>query len=144
MKQRVDVRKCSRCNLKILCKDKALHLEEAHGIAAPVCGICGKKFAFQNRLWLHQRTAHMKERNINCKVCGKKFFDNHGLKRHMLVHGKIRAFCCKVCGKTFKRNGNLVVHVRIHTGERPHVCKICNVGFIESRGLKLHNAKHHP
>lgn len=144
LKQRIEERKCPKCNIKVPASARAFHLEEVHGIPAPKCGICNKKFPFHNRLWLHQRSTHMREKNVLCKICGKQFFDNHGLKRHMATHAKERPFFCKVCSKRFNWKSNLDVHVRIHTGEKPHVCKVCGAAFIESRGLKCHIAKHHP
>lgn len=143
LKVRVEARKCPHCDLKIPANLRAFHLEDEHSIPAPTCGICAKRFAFQNKLWLHQKSTHMREKNVTCQVCNKDFFDNHGLKKHMASHLTERVYECNVCGKKFNWKSNLDAHLKIHTGRKPHQCKICGIAFAESRTLKCHIAKRH-
>lgn len=142
LKQRTDS-KCRICNENLQRYSKAFHLEEVHGIPAPTCGICGKKFPFTNYLMLHQRNVHMREKNFKCTICSHSFFDNHGLQQHQLKHSEERKYKCQICDKKFTWLKNLRVHERIHTGIKPYTCKICSTGFAENKGLKRHIMKYH-
>ena len=47
-----------------------------------------------------------------CHICGKVFFRNDNVKRHMLSHRGEKKFKCPTCGKNFARADNLVRHIR--------------------------------
>lgn len=62
----------------------------------------------------------------------------------MTVFSGDKRHVCDVtgCGKRFYREDELRRHVRTHTGERPYVCKVCGRGFQRSDHLKLHSTTH--
>lgn len=82
------------------------------------CDICGEVFDRIHSLKTHLNTAHLDLSDFKCKICGRRFGLELGLKQHMKNHqpGK---YPCKICGKLFKKKSTLVVHDRTHTGEKP-------------------------
>lgn len=75
------------------------------------CDVCHKIFTRNNKLLMHKRRVHLKEKNIACDECGLQFFNVDGLARHKLSHGDQRPFQCAVCKRTFRRRRALVTHV---------------------------------
>lgn len=135
---------CPYCDKSIPTWKKLLHFDEAHGIEAPTCGVCGKKFRLPSVLLAHQKNAHMKERDFACDVCDLKFFSNSLLKKHSRKHSGDRRFVCDVCSKGFVWKNNLIAHMLIHTGFKPKVCKFCNETFAQTASLSYHMVKRHP
>ena len=48
------------------------------------CDLCGKIFLKTN-LRRHKETVHLKLKNYECNVCGRKFGEKGHMRRHMLV-----------------------------------------------------------
>lgn len=57
---------------------KLSHSQDVNGYYT--CHICDKKVTQAASLRAHIRNIHLKERNVLCTVCGKKFFDNLTMK----------------------------------------------------------------
>ena len=72
------------------------HLEK-HALEKPFkCDICGVRFANQAGQKRHKLRLHeTKVKTHSCDKCGKQFFDKHDLKRHVKVHTRE----CPKCGK---------------------------------------------
>lgn len=136
-------KKCAHCLLKLPRKKILYHMNEAHGISMPTCGICGLRTLKESVLVRHQRNVHLKERNIVCNVCQKCFYTQSHLQDHMITHNQIKLFKCEVCSKSFARKECFKTHQRLHTGEKPFACKFCSAAFASRASLKFHNRTHH-
>ncbi|XP_028028717.1 zinc finger protein 233-like isoform X3 [Bombyx mandarina] len=143
LKRRPKNRKCPHCDQRIPGHLRAYHLADAHGIPAPTCGICGKRYRYNCHLVQHQKKVHMGEKSAVCGVCDKGFFNDVSLKLHMMTHSDERKHECGHCGRRFRWESNLKDHVKIHTGDKSHVCRICEKGFIQKSTLKQHLTRVH-
>ncbi|XP_028163020.1 zinc finger protein 530-like isoform X8 [Ostrinia furnacalis] len=143
LKRRPRERKCPHCPQKVPGYLRAYHLEEIHGIPAPSCGVCQKRFRFPCEVLNHQRKVHLVERTATCDVCDKEFFDGLSLKSHMLTHGNLRRFKCDFCGQQFRWKNNLKDHILVHMGVKQYSCKICNKAFVQKSSVKQHTLRNH-
>jgi KRAB domain-containing zinc finger protein len=143
LKRRPRERKCPHCDQKVPGHLRAYHLEEMHGIPAPKCGICEKRFRFPYYVLQHHKKVHMGERMVTCDVCDKSFFDNVTLKSHMLTHSQARKFQCDFCRREFRWKNNLKDHILIHMGEKRYLCKLCGKAYAQKSSLKKHAMRNH-
>ncbi|KAL4217625.1 hypothetical protein ACF0H5_022367 [Mactra antiquata] len=79
---------------------------------------------------------------IYCSVCSKKFYNRHGLNKHMFLHTDKKPFQCEICGLSFALKYYLTTHRLIHTGTRSHKCDICNKQFLRRTNLNSHKKTH--
>ncbi|XP_037299026.1 zinc finger protein 260-like isoform X4 [Manduca sexta] len=135
---------CSRCGEKVAGHLRAAHLEQAHGVPAPTCGACGKKFNKPNQVLRHQKHFHMGEKSFKCHSCDMMFISKSYLKRHAIKHSTQREHKCEFCGKAFKWRKNLKTHIMIHLDNRRHACSVCDERFVQQASLKYHITKRHP
>ncbi|CAH2251296.1 jg5981 [Pararge aegeria aegeria] len=140
LKQRPKLRGCHLCDVKVPTHMRAFHMEE-HGLPAPFCAACGKKFAQKSQVLRHQKFYHMGESKYRCEPCDLSFIHNYALRRHMAKHKPDKPFKCNVCDKSFRWKKNLHTHVMIHGNVRPHVCKVCDEAFVQTSSLKYHMSK---
>ncbi|CAH2062233.1 unnamed protein product, partial [Iphiclides podalirius] len=144
LKLRPKLRGCRLCEERVPTHLRPAHMESRHGVPAPKCGACGKRFAFPNDVLRHQRTHHMGERGHVCQECGVRFPTKHALTQHAVKHSALRGFPCRFCGKAFKRAKTLRTHVMIHLNERRHACQLCKEAFVQLSSLKYHMTRRHP
>ncbi|CAK1587588.1 unnamed protein product [Parnassius mnemosyne] len=110
---------CSMCDEKFLTDyGKHKHLLTMHGVGHR-CTHCDRMFIKDSFMRNHVRRIHLVEREIECTVCKKKFFDKEQLKFHMVKHIGSRDFHCDVCGKSFFWKKNLRVHINSHNKHTP-------------------------
>ncbi|XP_069363837.1 zinc finger protein 79-like isoform X33 [Maniola hyperantus] len=139
-----DEKLCSYCSEKLPRFKMPFHLEEAHNIPAPKCGVCNKRFRHNFEILKHHRKTHMNERTVCCKICNKAFFDVIGLERHLKVHSNEKRFECNACGKQFRWRSNLRTHMMIHNNDKRKKCSLCDESFVQKASLNYHMIKHHP
>ncbi|XP_039762461.1 zinc finger protein 652-A-like isoform X12 [Pararge aegeria] len=143
LKLRPKLRSCHLCNVKVPGYMRAFHMEE-HGLPAPSCGACGKKFAYPFQVLQHQKFYHMGETEHRCEPCNLKFKHKHQLNAHMAKHLTEKRFKCELCDKTFKWRSGLKTHLLIHNNVRRHVCHVCQDSFVQKSSLSYHLMKKHP
>ncbi|KAL0853004.1 hypothetical protein ABMA27_012785 [Loxostege sticticalis] len=121
------------------------HMALAHDVGNNLfkCDECDKIFVLRNRFLEHKARVHLKEKTVECPICGFKLFNKEMLKRHMVRHDDARPFECDICKRTFQRKKTLVFHRRIHTNDKRYVCKSCGKSFVQVASLKLHIRVHH-
>ncbi|XP_039762458.1 zinc finger protein 75D-like isoform X9 [Pararge aegeria] len=141
---RPQLRSCHICKAKVRTRKRASHMELEHGIPAPICGACGRKFAFPSEVIRHQKLYHMGERNYKCEVCNFKCKSINHLGTHKMTHAPERPFKCEICKKTFKWKNGLGRHMMIHLNVRPHVCGVCQEAFVQKTSLQYHITRRHP
>ncbi|XP_048185625.1 zinc finger protein interacting with ribonucleoprotein K-like isoform X2 [Perognathus longimembris pacificus] len=105
------------------------------------CKECGKSFKERRSLTEHQRN-HTGERPYQFRECGKSFTRKSALNLHLKDHTEERPYVCTECGKSFKRKTTLNVHHRSHTGERPYECRECGKSFKCKSVLTIHQRVH--
>ncbi|XP_072943131.1 uncharacterized protein [Epargyreus clarus] len=125
---------------------KKLHLANVHGVEELKikCPYCPKVYPQESIMSRHMRRVHLREKNVECEVCGDKFFGPYDVKLHMLKHNGDKKFVCTVCGKKFSKKSNLNSHFVIHSGKRKYSCKICNKDFAHRPNLRMHFRTRHP
>ncbi|XP_064075966.1 zinc finger protein 62 homolog isoform X6 [Vanessa tameamea] len=125
---------------------KKLHLANVHGVEELKikCPYCPKIFPQESIMSRHMRRVHLREKNVECQICGDKFFGPYDVKLHMLKHNGDKKFVCSVCGKKFSKKSNLNSHYVIHSGQKKFTCTVCNKEFAHRPNLKIHFRTRHP
>ncbi|XP_026743995.1 zinc finger protein 57-like isoform X4 [Trichoplusia ni] len=144
LRLRPKLRSCYLCPIKVPGHVRAFHLEKEHGIPAPTCNACGKKFAYPFQVLRHQKYHHMGEKSFACEHCPMKFNSAANLAQHAIKHSSLRVHKCEICEKAFKWKKNLRTHIMMHLDERRHVCSVCQDAFVQQTSLKYHIMKRHP
>lgn len=108
------------------------------------CPYCSKVYPQESIMSRHMRRVHLREKNVECEVCGDKFFGPYDVKLHMVKHNGDKKFICSVCGKKFSKRSNLNSHVILHTRDKDYVCGICTKAFAHQSNLKMHIRNRHP
>lgn len=76
-----------------------------------------------------------------CHACNNTYTTKQKLKMHALIH-KDNCYLCDMCGKSFFREATLEKHVSTHMLPRPHVCNVCKKSFIHRSSLMRHRSIH--
>ena len=76
-----------------------------------------------------------------CHACDNTYTTKQKLKMHALIH-KDNCYLCELCGKSFFREATLEKHVGTHMLPRPHVCSVCKKTFIHRSSLMRHKSVH--
>ena len=82
-----------------------------------------------------------KTKRYVCHACNNTYTTKQKLKMHALIH-RDNCFLCDMCGKSFFREITLQKHVSTHMLPRPHVCQVCQKSFIHRSSLMRHKSVH--
>ena len=82
-----------------------------------------------------------KTKRYVCHACNNTYTTKQKLKMHALIH-RDNCYLCDMCGKSFFREITLQKHVSTHMLPRPHVCQICQKSFIHRSSLMRHKSVH--
>ena len=94
----------------LLAHRKRIH-EDLPLFACPSCDLDTHN---EPALLAHFAQNHLNEKP-NCQLCGKTFFNNNKLRRHITeVHEGRKSYMCNECGKCFARPDKLRDHEKIH------------------------------
>lgn len=77
-------------------------------VTAFLCSICGKGFKNPTNLRTHVKR-HTPTKPVACPKCPKRFFDKHGLKKHIEVHDDAQ-FVCDICGSVMRSKASYNEH----------------------------------
>lgn len=80
-------------------------------------------------------------RRYVCHACNNAYTTKQKLKMHALIH-KDNCYLCDMCGKSFFREATLEKHISTHMLPRPHVCSVCKKSFIHRSSLMRHKSIH--
>ena len=145
------VHKCDQCGEIISHRSKLIiHLRKHTGEKAFKCPKCGKLFAFKSGVWKHEKTCEIVDGSDNseklkiyCEQCGKSFYHQSYLVRHVKGHNGIKDYQCNKCEKGFTSHPSLAQHIDvIHLGKKSFVCNECGETFGRRATMKIHFLKH--
>ena len=76
--------------------------------------------------------------------CGKDFFNQYNLRRHIKAKHLGQKYICPVCAKSLASPQSLREHHAIHTGAMLYKCTFqgCNLQFRQASQLSLHRRQH--
>lgn len=128
---------------------KAKSMEKARGDKKKFnefrCEECDLILDTSKNLFLHKRSAHMKQnRNENrtCSYCGKLFKTVNAVQKHENKHKGV-VFPCEICKKQLSTKHQLSVHMRYHTGEYTHKCEECGKEYYNNKAFRQHMEAEH-
>ena len=104
------------------------------------CNVCEKIFYQESGLSSHSKMH--KENRKQCKVCSKSFRWSVP-KSHMLKHSGKKSLMCQLCPKSFA-HGYLNIHIKkVHQTEKVFQCPQCTKTFKEAKSMFLHISSIH-
>lgn len=106
------------------------------------CALCDKTYEYKKYLVDHVRSFHKKERNRQCPICHRCFYERD-IKKHINhVHGE-KKVKCSICGNLYTCLENLKLHMRYHE-EPKFSCEFENCGkkFHQKTLYESHVLKH--
>uniref|UniRef100_A0A8D8AEY7 Zinc finger protein 62 n=1 Tax=Culex pipiens TaxID=7175 RepID=A0A8D8AEY7_CULPI len=136
---------CPFCNAKLSnANTLARHMSSEHSDAKHECNICGKIFAKNYKMLLHQRTMHSNdEPKYFCEVCGKGFKVARVLRQHMGRHMEEKPFRCELCNAGLSSKLSLNSHMKFTHGKATLQCQTCGSEFKTNYSLSVHRRTVH-
>uniref|UniRef100_A0A2A4JS95 Protein krueppel n=1 Tax=Heliothis virescens TaxID=7102 RepID=A0A2A4JS95_HELVI len=134
---------CASCGGRFISKSNLeLHMTSHTKDYAFPCDLCDKKFNTNQRMILHKRQVHDKEKSHLCQLCSKSFFKKYHLQIHLRSHSKEKPYSCPECGKCFSTTTILKSHRLIHVEGKNYACTLCEMTFKKKSYLDIHMISH--
>jgi KRAB domain-containing zinc finger protein len=142
----VKMHECKYCDKQYVKKASLLKHYISHSTDRPfTCEFCNMKFKQKDNMQTHIRNIHhkLKEKNILCSICGKKYDKNSLLKKHMYSHtGDLLPFACNICDRRYLEIGPYNVHRFEKHNIWPYPCPKCEEKFKMKSELMQHLTSH--
>ena len=104
------------------------------------CDTCGKKFFQQGDVNRHVAKFHEKRLDYKCEVCFSGFFTAPELRDHIVRAHENPDNKCQICEKDFNNIRYLREHmINAHDSARPFKCDTCDRSFHVKSDLKIHS-----
>ena len=114
------------------------HHQKHHKIL--YCKKCNR--AFNNPTTYSRHLKGHSSKGQICSVCGKAFAYESQLKMHQSVHSNVRHKCTYVlCTSSFKNIGDLTRHLKLHNAKE-HQCPDCTYSNADLRNFESHRLSH--
>ena len=104
------------------------------------CPLCDFSDKSQKKCVRHIADKHLEYR-YKCKICAKEFRNFHTKYRHENEHKPPTKFC-GVCGKGYYFQSELNKHVAVHSEVLPYRCPSCGKHFAQAKSLSRHQELH--
>ncbi|KAH3741387.1 zinc finger protein 26-like [Dreissena polymorpha] len=106
------------------------------------CAVCFKGFPTLLLLKEHSKNVHgYKDARRKCEICGK-IVQYSGMTRHKKTHFDQRDYQCVICDRKFFQSEHLVAHLTTHSDDKNFVCSVCGESFKGKRSLQRHSNIH--
>ena len=81
---------------------------------------CNKVYYFKNCVKRHIKSAHLKIKEFECKICHTKFLQKTHLKEHENLHNVEKLYACDVpgCNEKFAQASRIPIHKKNNHGIR--------------------------
>lgn len=89
-----------------------MHQRRHDNIKPHVCEHCGKAFTLSSDQRRHSEICVNPEPQHQCNICGTRLKGLRSLKTHILAHDESNRVCCEHCGKSYYANNTLMRHIR--------------------------------
>ena len=90
-----------------------------------------------------ENSSEVRDKEIECQVCKKKFRDKVRLDIHEKIHTGETPYDCDVCSHSSKNYAAFLSHKRVHTGEQPYKCERCGIRYKQINDLRRHEREKH-
>ena len=101
------IQDCPVCDYHDKSQKKCVkHITENHPLYHFKCSICSKDFGSFHTKYRHQKE-HAPPTKF-CVVCGKGFYFQSELNKHVPVHSEVLPYPCNTCGKRFAQQKSLI------------------------------------
>ncbi|XP_066984590.1 zinc finger protein 91-like isoform X1 [Macrobrachium rosenbergii] len=135
---------CNSCEMHFSSSSELEKHQKDHIKKEFECGVCGRKYVWEQNLTRHQKSAHLsgrkKQNRSHSHSSRSKLSENTEVRRPRVnssanpLNNQAKAdskvsknpYACDICGKVFSFKNYVSVHRRLHSNAKPYKCSICN------------------
>ena len=134
---------CNVCNNGFLFQTKEALIEHCLKCGKKkslLCDICNTSFESMRCLDDHKSLSHPDAR-YKCAECEFSCGDKRSLNAHLLAHSSVK-FTCEFCGRQFFQDCDLKKHLLLHSDENKQTCNYCGEVFLDKTPYERHLLTH--